>query len=198
MTTETSYSRTGGSCGSYVEWSAILAGTVLAIAISSVFLQFGSAIGLVVKSPYRMHELTAGGVLAIGIWLLWVQVSSSFAGGYLAGRLRAPVAFSGSHEREMRDGMHGLLVWASGTVAVIVAVAIMAAFAALTANDPEAAKPDVDVERLRHMTMIIFAFGAAATSFVSGVAAWWAATMGGEHRDDPVAHKHHFVTFKKR
>jgi hypothetical protein len=94
--------------------------------------------------------------------------------------------------------MHGLLVWASGTVAIVVAVAAMGAFAALTAHNPDAAKIDVDVQRLRHTTMVIFAFSAAATSFVSGVAAWWAATKGGEHRDDPAAHKNHYVTFRKR
>ncbi|MDB5492041.1 MAG: hypothetical protein JWO78_1890 [Micavibrio sp.] len=185
-----------GSCGSYVEWSAILAGAVLALAISTVLMQFGAAIGLALHSPYRTEELTSGGALAIGGWMLWVQVSSSFAGGYLAGRLRAPVAYSSEHERETRDGMHGALAWATATIAVVIAAAVAAAFAALTAHDPEVAKVTPDVERIRHNTAIIFAFVTASISLVSGVGAWWAATKGGEHRDDPLAHKH-YVTFRR-
>ena len=185
------------SRSSYVEWSAILAGAVLALAFSAVMIQFGTAIGLAVDSPYRADELTSGGALAIGLWTLWIQVTASMAGGYLAGRLRAPVAVVDAHERETRDGMHGLLTWASGTVAVVVALAVAAAFAALTAHDPEAAKITPQVEQIRHNTAVIFAFVTGATSLVSGVAAWWAATKGGEHRDSPDQHTH-FVTFRKK
>ena len=185
-----------GNCGSYVEWSAILAGAVLALAISTVLMQFGSAIGLALHSPYRTEELTSGGALAIGGWMLWVQVLSSFAGGYLAGRLRAPVAYSTEHERETRDGMHGLLSWATATLAVLVGAAAVGAFSALIAHDPEAAKITPEVEHIRHNTAIIFAFITGAISLVSGVGAWWAATKGGEHRDDPMAHKH-YVTFRR-
>jgi hypothetical protein len=197
MSMETNITRDGISSGSYVEWSAVFGGAVLALAISSVFLQFGSAIGLSMHSPYRHDELTAGGVLAIGIWLLWVQISASFAGGYLAGRMRMPVSFREDHEREMRDGMHGLLAWAIATVAVVIAASVLGAFAALTAHNPETAPITPGIERLRHSTIVVFAFGAAASSFVSGAASWWAATKGGEHRDDPVTHKHHHVSFRK-
>ena len=38
---------------SYVDWSAIFAGTVLASAISFVLLTFGSAIGLSLTSAYE-------------------------------------------------------------------------------------------------------------------------------------------------
>ncbi|HEY8189612.1 MAG TPA: hypothetical protein VIF12_02935 [Micavibrio sp.] len=197
MSNETNIMRGQTSSGSYVEWSAIFGGAVLALAISAVFLQFGAAIGLSVDSPYRHDELTAAGAFAIGVWLLWVQISASFAGGYLAGRMRKPVSFSDSHEREMRDGMHGLLTWAASTVAVVIAAAVAGAFATLTAHDPQAVDITPEIEHLRHSAMVIFAFGAAASSFVSGAASWWAATKGGEHRDDPVAYKHHHVSFRK-
>lgn len=183
-------------CSSYVEWSAVLAGAVLALAISTVLIQFGSAVGLAAQSPYRHNELTSGGVVAISIWLLWVQVSASFAGGYLAGRMRAPVSFTHDHEREMRDGVHGLLSWATGTIVVVLAVAVAGVFAALAAHNPDAEKLAPDVERIRHNTAVILAFATAATSLVSGVAAWWAATKGGEHRDNPTMHKH-YVTFRR-
>jgi hypothetical protein len=159
-------------------------------------MQFGSAIGLAVYSPYRTVELSAGGALAIGLWILWVQVTASMAGGYLAGRLRTPVIGADAHERETRDGMHGLLVWASGTVAVVIAAAVAGAFAVLTANDPDVASVTPDVETIRKNTAIIFAFVTGATSLVSGVAAWWAATKGGEHRDSPA--QGHYVTFGRK
>jgi hypothetical protein len=97
--------------GSLVDWPAILAGAVLASAISFVLFAFGAALGLSLTSPYPREGVSAttfGIVLAL--WVLWVLVSSLAAGGYLAGRLRRRHSLN-SHETEMRDGSHGLLVW---------------------------------------------------------------------------------------
>ena len=102
---------------SYVDWAAVLAGAVLAAAISLVLLSFGSALGLGITSP-----LPGEGVsffwfaIAAGLWLLWVQVSSFMAGGYLAGRLRRRIGDASEDEVDLRDGSHGLLVWAVGTL----------------------------------------------------------------------------------
>ena len=106
-----------GGDASYVDWAAIVAGAVLAAAISLVLLSFGSAIGLGITSP-----LPGEGVsffwfaIAAGLWLLWVQISSFMAGGYLAGRLRRRVGDATEDEVDVRDGSHGLLVWAVGTL----------------------------------------------------------------------------------
>ena len=108
---------------SYVEWGPVIAGAVLALAISVVLLQFGSAVGLAATSPFRGDGWrTPGGVLAAGVWLLWVQVTASIAGGYISGRLRRPFGELAAHEVEVRDGTHGLLTWATGTVVVFLAV----------------------------------------------------------------------------
>ena len=75
--------------GSFVDWPAIIAGAVLASAISFVLFAFGAALGLSLTSPYPREGVSAttfGIVLAL--WVLWVLVSSLAAGGYLAGRLR--------------------------------------------------------------------------------------------------------------
>jgi len=102
---------------SYVDWSAIIAGVVLASAISLVLLTFGSAIGLGF-TDFRAREGVAP--LWVGIaaasWLLWVQVSSFMAGGYLTGRMRKRVGDATEHESDVRDGAHGLLVWAGALV----------------------------------------------------------------------------------
>lgn len=189
--------RMDSSSSSYVDLPAIIAGTILALAISLVFLQFGSAIGLSISAKTEWEEGSAfGRMLATGLWILWIQILASLAGGYLAGRMRRPVAGGAEHEREMRDGMHGLLVWASGTIAVAVGAAIAAALASLAPETAAAAERTEALIRLEENAAIIIAFTAAATSFISAVAAWWAATMGGEHRDNAIDHSR-YVSFRR-
>ncbi len=102
---------------SYVDWGAVIAGGVVAAALSLVLLTFGSALGLGLTS-LEPGEGVSPLWLAISaaIWLLWVQVSSFMAGGYLAGRLRRPVGDADPDEADLRDGSHGLLVWGTGTL----------------------------------------------------------------------------------
>ena len=103
--------------GSYVEWSAIIGGIVLASAISIVMLAFGSAIGLSFSSAsVTAKGYAIGAGIGAAIWFLWVQVSSFMAGSYLAGRLRKRKHDATEHEVEVRDGSHGLLVWAGSVL----------------------------------------------------------------------------------
>lgn len=105
------------SSSSYVEWSAVLAGAVLAAAISFVLLTFGSAIGLSLASPYKGEAASFGAfAIATTLWVLWVTVASFLAGGYIAGRLRRRINDATEHESDVRDGAHGLLVWAAGVL----------------------------------------------------------------------------------
>lgn len=102
---------------SYVEWSTIIAGAVMATAISGLLFSFGSAIGLSLTSAWPGEGMSARFfLLAMTIWVVWVQVSSFFAGGYLAGRMRRRVGDGVPAEVESRDGAHGLMVWALGVV----------------------------------------------------------------------------------
>ncbi|MBB5220603.1 hypothetical protein HNP73_000524 [Amaricoccus macauensis] len=112
----------GGAAGvSYVDWGAILAGTVLTVTLSLVLITFGSAVGLSASSfqPGEGVSLFWFAV-ASGIWFVWVAVTSFGAGGYLAGRLRRRVGGASVDEIEVRDGAHGLMVWA--TAALVAAV----------------------------------------------------------------------------
>ena len=74
---------------SYVEWGAVIGGTVAALAVSLVLLAFGAAIGLSSVSPWTT---TATGLKAVGVgttfWFLLVTLWSFALGGYLAARLR--------------------------------------------------------------------------------------------------------------
>lgn len=105
--------------GSYLEWSPILGGAVLSAAISTIMAAFGSAIGLSLVSAdtSRSTSMIALAVAA-ALWALWVTVSACGAGGYLAGRMRKPLGGASSHERGIRDGAHGLVVWAVGALLV--------------------------------------------------------------------------------
>jgi len=109
---------------SYLDWAAIIGGIVLASAISLVLLTFGSAVGL---SFANFHNATGVNPIWIAIaaasWLLWVQISSFMAGGYLTGRMRRRFHDATEHESDVRDGAHGLLVWGGAlVVGAIIAV----------------------------------------------------------------------------
>lgn len=180
---------------SYIEWSVIIAGAFVACAITTVLVQFGAVVGLTQISNQAGVDanITPGLVLGTGIWLLWVQLLSSLAGGYLAGRMRMPFAGATTHESDMRDGVHGLLVWAVSTMAVVVAVSLMSAVAAIADNPTQDIVEAADVRTIEENATIIFAFFAAATSLVSGVVSWWAATIGGDHRDTRADHTRYFT-----
>ncbi|MCH2547686.1 MAG: hypothetical protein MK052_08770 [Alphaproteobacteria bacterium] len=182
---------------SYVEWGSVIGGTVIALAISLVFLQFGSAVGLASDSPLRGDgHIGALGVVATGIYLLWVQLLSSLAGGYLAGRSRRPMLGAEPHECEMRDGAHGLLSWALATVLVLSAFAFVSALGAFAPDQSAANEMTEQAMRIDQNSKVIFAFVIAASSVVSAAAAWWAGTEGGEHRDKSVDYSKH-ISFRR-
>ena len=183
---------------SSVSWGAIFAGSVIACGISIVMMQFGSAIGLSQDSPFEGEaNLAAWSVIATGIWVLWIQLLASLAGGYAAGYMRTPALSASEHENEMHDGLHGFAVWALSTIGVFIVVSL-AAFAAnyitIAAGTYE---PPGDMSDTEQNTAIIYAFVMGATSLLSAVAAWWAATMGGDHRIKGTDFSH-ALSFKKR
>jgi hypothetical protein len=102
---------------SFVEWSAILAGAAVAVALSFVLLTFGAAIGLSATSPWPNSGMSAKVVASIAVfWAMVQQIGAFMAGGYIAGRMRARWSDTPQHEVEFRDGLHGGLVWAVGVI----------------------------------------------------------------------------------
>jgi hypothetical protein len=98
---------------SYVDWAAILAGTVIATSITLVLTGFGSAVGLSMTSPFAGKGFSGMAIaIAIGLWVIWVAVTSMMAGSYVTGRLRRRAGDATAHEVSVRDGVHGLVVWA--------------------------------------------------------------------------------------
>jgi hypothetical protein len=120
-----------------VDWGAIIAGGLLATAISFILITFGAAIGLSLVSPYEGSGASLV-VLAVatGLWVVWVQISSFISGAYLAGRLRRRLPDATAHEVEVRDGCHGLLVW---TLGVLIGATLAASVAGSVASTGAAA-----------------------------------------------------------
>lgn len=260
---------------SYVDWQAIFAGVAVASAISIVLLTFGSAIGLTFAGKTSGETFSLAAVIAAVSYVLWVQVSSFMAGAYLTGRMRHRFDDATEHEVDVRDGAHGLIVWAgavllgaylaaSGFGAALNAAENIAKDAAQIAsanptvyytdmllrseaNSPSQQRSD-EVARILFKTIngkiskvdqdylalvvakqavispadattrvadilvqtdaakveatkiaerarkiaILSAFIAAATLLVSAAAAYWAAGMGGNHRDEGVVFEQWF------
>lgn len=107
----------GRDQSSYVDWPAIFAGIALASAISLVLISFGSAVGLnFLDFGYGNGPNPIFVGIAAASWFLWVQISSFMAGGYLTGRLRRRYFDATEDESDLRDGAHGLLVWAGSAI----------------------------------------------------------------------------------
>lgn len=115
----------------YIEWSPIIAGTVVAMAVSFVLLTFGSAVGLSAVSPWTS---TRGSVTAVGMgaafWLILVNIWAFALGGYLAGRMRHRHSGASEAEVHFRDGTHGAVMWATAvTVGAVIAAMVATSLA---------------------------------------------------------------------
>jgi hypothetical protein len=120
----------------YLHWSPILAGAIVAAAVSFVLLSFGSGIGLAVASPSSTWRDTSAALAVVGgLWLLLTSLASFGLGGYLAGRLRESWSDAAPDAVEFRDGIHGLLVWGLAIV--------IGAFIALSATRTVAGRTDL-------------------------------------------------------
>lgn len=103
--------------GSYLDWSAVLAGGIFALAISLLLISFGTSLGLSLVSQHPDEGVSAVWLaIASGVWFVWVMVTAFGAGGYLAGRMRRRIGDAKTDEVMVRDGAHGLMVWAMGTL----------------------------------------------------------------------------------
>jgi hypothetical protein len=105
------------SAASAVSWGAVIAGAVVASALSLALLMLGAGIGLVSVSPWSNNNVsvTTFGVLAAA-WFIAVQLFASGVGGYLAGRLRTRWVSVHTDEIYFRDTAHGLIVWGVGAI----------------------------------------------------------------------------------
>ena len=117
------YATTGNqtveSSKSAVSWGAIVAGAVVAAAVSLILLALASGLGLASVSPWPNSgaSLTTFSVMT-AIGLIVVQWVASGFGGYVTGRLRTKWTGTHTHEVFFRDTAHGFIMWALSTVLV--------------------------------------------------------------------------------
>jgi hypothetical protein len=105
---------------SHLAWSAIFAGAIGAAGVSFALNAFALGVGLAVSSTAPTWRDSSAGLWWLsGIYLLFVALLAFGFGGYVAGRMRAPLN-TASPEMEFRDGMHGLITW--GLAVVITAL----------------------------------------------------------------------------
>lgn len=197
-----------------LQWGPVLAGATIATAIGLILLGFGAALGLSFASPYEGEGMEpAAFAIAAGLYMLWVQIMSFYCGGYVAARLRSRLTGVSEHEVDVRDGLHGLLVWSTGVIAagVIAFVGVGGVGTATIAapsspvvevigqevqegaareaqTEPEAATESVSEREaeIARKWSVIAAFISAASLLVGAVAAFFGAQSGGNHRDSNV------------
>ena len=160
-----------------IMWGAIIGGALAAVGITLILAPLGTALGLVVLSPWHHVDISNRAFTVMSaIWLIIIQWVSFGLGGYLTGRLRTEWVGAHTHEVYFRDTAHGFLMWALVT---IIGTAILA-FASHTShfgNMPGGSDITLNGLLLYLLSMFVGAFIASA-----------AAALGGLDRD------HHYAT----
>jgi hypothetical protein len=123
-----------GTAISFLQWTPVFAGALVASAVSLVLIAFGTALGLgIVSSSPTWRDTSPALTVVSGLYLLLAALVSFGVGGYVAGRLRErwdPSAHS--DVVEFRDGTHGIVAWALAVV--ITGVVAAASVASLTSK----------------------------------------------------------------
>jgi hypothetical protein len=95
----------------YPEWGPIVAGAIAASALALVLHAFAVAIGLSLSSTAPTWRDASFALVALsGLYVILAALASYGLGGYLAGLMRERL--TSRENADLRDGLHGLLVWA--------------------------------------------------------------------------------------
>ena len=90
--------------GTYVQWSAVIAGSIAAAALAFVLHSFAAAIGLAVSSTApTWRDASVALWLLSGLYLIVVALAAYGLGGYIAGRMRPPFPGALADEVEAHD-----------------------------------------------------------------------------------------------
>ncbi len=155
----------------YVDWGAILAGVAISSGLLSIFAAFTAAIGLaLVPAAIGSSMATIMFLVATALWALWIQLSSTMAGAYITGRMRHRIGDAKQPEVEMRDGAHGLIMWA-------VSVVLSAIFAGWIATAAGSAVSKADLNTAYFVERMIRPQIAGAVVPVDAVAQAQASTL---------------------
>ena len=160
-----------------ISWSAIVAGALVALAVSVFLTLLASGFGYdLVAGAVASPRALSGFTPALGAAAVAIQVISAGLGAYLAGRLRHLWLGAHADEAHFRDTAHGLVVWALATLAGLLLATGVAPYAASLA--PTMATPAPDPIRTAHI-LAQSAFFAAVGMILSAFVAAVAARLGG-------------------
>ena len=171
-------SLTGTTDGSYVDWAAIFAGTVVAVAIGLLLTTFGAALGLSSITLDGTDTYSTLELVLTGLWLLVTLIAAYLAGGYIAGRMRRRVEAADRDEVTARDGINGLVVWGLGTILSAVLLSNVVSFAASTAGSVVAGAGQA-------VGAVAQAAGTAVGGAASGLASVAGAAIPQDVQDNP-------------
>jgi hypothetical protein len=129
----------------YPEWGPIVAGAIAAAALALVLHAFAVAIGLSVSSTAPTWRDTSFAlVLLSALYVVLAALASYGLGGYVAGLMCTRL--SSREDADLRDGLHGLLVWALATLlAALIALATAQSLTRLAAPSSGQAGPSTSV-----------------------------------------------------
>jgi hypothetical protein len=116
-----------------LQWTPIIAGALIATALSSILITFAATVGLGVSSAApTWRDASWALALLSGMYLILQALLSFGCGGYIAGRMQTSTSLSATEEGERRDGFHGIATWA---LAIVLGV-FLAAFIGMAASRP--------------------------------------------------------------
>lgn len=164
--------------GSYVDWPAIFAGSVVAVAIGLLLATFGAALGLSAITFDGTDDSSTLELILTGLWLVLTLVAAYLAGGYIAGRMRRRVETADKDEVTARDGINGLVVWGLGTIVTAMLLTSVVSFAATTVGNVAAGAGQA-------VGAATQAAGTAVGGLASGVANAAGAVVPNDVQDDP-------------
>lgn len=162
----------------YVDWPAILAGTVVAVAIGLLLTTFGAALGLSSITLDGSDQSSTLELVLTAVWMVLTLVGAYLAGGYIAGRMRRRVDTATEDEVTARDGINGLVVWGLGTIISAMLLSSAVSFVANTAGNVAAGAGQA-------VGAVTQAAGTAAGDIASGVADAAGATIRDAAQNDP-------------
>ena len=95
--------------GSYVDWPAIIAGTVVPVAINLLLIAFGATRGLSSITLEGSDKSSKLELMLTALWIILTLIVSYLAGGYIAGRMRRRIetASTGRSDRMRRHQRSG-------------------------------------------------------------------------------------------
>ena len=98
------------SVGSRINWGAILAGTVVALAMQFLLTVLGGAVGVSISDNVRAENLRMGAV----IWTIVTACAALFVGGMVTSQLTVG-------ENKVESMLYGIIMWAL-TLALVLAL----------------------------------------------------------------------------